>query len=658
MLLIVSAVVALLNTAGITDNVPDPFLSGFLPLSAAVAVAVFLQRKDGTPQTGVVVFTAVLVNTAVHLWGGGFGPAVFLYPILFLWMKRDSVGGPVLLIAGTLAAIEFIAPVLSASGLAGGAFRIDALLEALSGALVAGIIPLASLSAVEFLKEVRPSGVLTPDEKAPDFGHAVPGFPDDVARSLIPILKSSTGANGVFLFVRDQRGICILNEFVADTGAVSGRYMTGSEDPVIQLMENSADQILHVSAENLSVGGSTGLPWYLKDSGSPWVSLLQFRRNGLLHGFMVLDYNTPEKRKNGTSILMDSAFLLSVSWELAHHEKDTGFLAVCEEMASASDVRGAVHRLIDRIVNTFPETTASVAIVNRADTLCIFESMGSFSEGRAGKEFGLGDGFAGLSIARRQPLKRLRMGIGQKGRRTFSEEDDPGHLVGSCCAVPLEDMGEVFGVLTVESRSEQHFTSDDLSVFTAFATVFSLAVSRNRLVESHRKLKENDRITGLPLFSSFHENLQDLIRVVRSRALSVMVLAVDIHGFSIINEEFGYTTGDKVLEKTAKRLKRVLGAGAMVCRSGADSFLICLSGVDRVSAEAFAVRIHEEFARSPFTISGTDHEITVCIGGAVSHVDRMIMKLPGIAMKIAENSSSRPGFSTITEVGPFFDTKG
>ncbi len=72
-------------------------------------------------------------------------------------------------------------------------------------------------------------------------------------------------------------------------------------------------------------------------------------------------------------------------------------------------------------------------------------------------------------------------------------------------------------------------------------------------------------------------------------------------------------------------------------------------------AEAFAARIHEEFADSPVATSGRSIEVRVCIGGAVSHVDKMIKKLPGIAMAMAEGISHRPGFSSITEVDQFYE---
>lgn len=652
-LVIISALIVLSNAATLTDRLPDPFLYGFLPLLVAVLIAVFLLKRDSTPHDGVIFVTAALVNSAVQLWGGALGPAAFLYPLLFLWMKRDSIGGPVLTIAGVLAAVEFIAPVVSSTGIKSGSFDLSSFLGVLMGALIAGIIPLVSMSAVEYLRGEKSAGDFSPREIDHGTEGTIPQFPDDVARSLIPILKTSTGAHGIFLFVRDQRDVWTLNEFVADSGVVSVRYMAGPDDPVIQILNESSVDVVHVRADRLSIGGSDGLPWYIQGEGISWVTLVQFRRSGVLNGFMVLDFDSEEKRKNSSSILVDSVFLLSISWELGREENNNGFLAICEEMEASRDVRGAVHKLIGRIVTTYPDTTATVAIVNKKDTLAIFESRGSLGDGRAGREFHINDGVAGLAVSRRQPIRRLKMGE----IRTFGERDDSRRVVGSCCAIPLENSGVVLGVLTVESISEQNFSTDDLAIFKAYATVFTLAVSRNQLQNSIRMLKEIDRLTGLPLLSFFHERLADLIRGVRSRALTVAVLAVDIDGFTGINKDLGYKAGDSVLRKTADRMQRVLGDKAILARYGPDSFLVCLSGVDRVSAEAYAARIHEEFAHNPLKISGREITIRVCIGGAVSHVDRMILKLPEIAVNTVEENSSRPGFSAITEVGQFYGAK-
>ncbi len=203
-------------------------------------------------------------------------------------------------------------------------------------------------------------------------------------------------------------------------------------------------------------GSSGGLPWYTGTVTAPWVTLVQFRREGKLHGFLVLDFDSLESRKASAPLLVDSAFLLSVAWERSHLPGNDGFLAICEEMARISDIRAAVHRLVSRILKTFPDTTATVAIIGERGKLHVFESMGPFSEGRAGREFSLKDGFAGLAVTRREPMRRLRMGVGQKATRTYGLSDEPGGRAGSCCAVPLEDMARCW-VVTVESESEQYF---------------------------------------------------------------------------------------------------------------------------------------------------------------------------------------------------------
>ncbi len=651
-LFVAAMVIGLLNAAAVFAGFPEPYGFGVLAVSAVMAF--YLLKRDRTPERGTVLFTAGLLVTAVQLLGGGYGPAAFLYPLLFIWMRRSTISGPVLGTASAIAVVEFCAPMVNATGIISGSFDPGGILRSVTEALAAGVIPLASLFVVEFLGEARPDlPAVLPD--APERSDTKPVFPDDVARSLIPVLKRSTGAGGIFLFTRDHRGVSTLNEFVADSGTVSARYMTGPDDPVIQILEVSRGDMVQTEASKLAIGGSKGLPWYTDDPGFEWVTILQFRREGELRGFMVLDFDSREKRKEAAFILVDSAFLLSVAWERSHQAGSGGFLAICDDMRTISDVRQAVHRLISRVLRTWPETTASVAILGEGGVLRIFESLGPFSEGRAGREFGLRDGFAGLAVTRREPMRRLRMGVGQRAVNTFGENDSAGNSAGSCCAVPLEDSATVIGVLTVESASEQFFAPEDLSLLRAFSTVFSLAVSRKNLKDALLKMKENDRLTGFPLLSSFHAKLNDMVRGVRSRAWSVTVLAIDINDFSGINRTYGFSAGDKVLEKTAGRLRRAVGSKAVFARSGADSFLVCLQEVDRVSAEAFAARIHEEFSDSPVRVSDRDIPVMVCIGGAVSHVDKMIKKLPEIAMSIAESLSEKPGFSTITEVGQFYE---
>ncbi len=53
-LLVISILIVLSTVASLTDTLPDPFLAGFVPLTASVLIAVYLLKKDGTPHTGVI----------------------------------------------------------------------------------------------------------------------------------------------------------------------------------------------------------------------------------------------------------------------------------------------------------------------------------------------------------------------------------------------------------------------------------------------------------------------------------------------------------------------------------------------------------------------------------------------------------------------------
>ncbi len=651
---VVAFAAGILNASGVAASFGSVFFPGLVFLVLSVLLAVLLLKRDCTPCSGTVFVTSALLVTCVQLWGGAAGPAAFLYPVLFLWIKRTSIAGPVLKTASAIAVIEFLAPLVKAAGLVSGDFNVSSMLDVLFTALAAGLIPLVSLTLVEFLKEEKKLNPADPGSSEGD-KEGKPGFPDDIARSLIPVLRHGTGANGIFLFKQDDRGIVMLDEFDVSSGRVFPHYMAGPDDPVIRILDSSRGDMLHTTAGRMSIGGCAGLPWYDGDSRHPFVTLLQFRRSGKLHGFMVLDFDSEKAREHAASLLVDIAFLLSVAWERSRETGTAGFFDICDEMAVTTDIKGAVHRLVSAIIRLYPDTTASVAILGEGRVLRIFESLGSFSEGRAGREFNDSEGFAGMAVKRREPLRRLRMGVGQKAVRTFGDSDDPRRIVGSCCAVPLEDMGAVLGVLTVESESEQFFAPEDLNLFIAFATVFSLAVSRNNLLGTLHRVKANDRITELPLLSHFQATLADMVRGVQSRAWSITVLAVDINGFSRLNESYGYLAGDAVLETTARRLRKAVGGDAVLSRCGADEFLVCLQGVDRVSAEAYAARIHQEFDDTPFSYKGRQIPVRVCIGGAVSHVDRMIRRLPGIALGMVAGISGYPGMSSITEVGQFFD---
>ena len=59
----------------------------------------------------------------------------------------------------------------------------------------------------------------------------------------------------------------------------------------------------------------------------------------------------------------------------------------------------------------------------------------------------------------------------------------------------------------------------------------------------------------------------------------IAVFFLDLDDFKKINDSLGHEVGDKVLIKSAKRLKNILRDGDTVGRLGGDEFIILLRGI-------------------------------------------------------------------------------
>jgi diguanylate cyclase (GGDEF)-like protein len=132
-----------------------------------------------------------------------------------------------------------------------------------------------------------------------------------------------------------------------------------------------------------------------------------------------------------------------------------------------------------------------------------------------------------------------------------------------------------------------------------------------------RQFAYHDELTGLPnrrlLLDRFN---QALARGARRHG-QVAILLVDLDRFKSINDEFGHTAGDGVLQQVATRLVGCIRASDTACRFGGDEFLILLpepTGEQGAVVVAEKTRAH---LAMPYFISGNTIEITISIGIAI-----------------------------------------
>jgi two-component system cell cycle response regulator len=148
--------------------------------------------------------------------------------------------------------------------------------------------------------------------------------------------------------------------------------------------------------------------------------------------------------------------------------------------------------------------------------------------------------------------------------------------------------------------------------------VQALAAQLDEQTRAVRFHASHDSLTGL----WNRESLLNLLfpetdRVQRMRTPLSLVL-LDLDRFSSINAEFGYETGDKILQELANRFRRFLRSYDLVGRCGEDEFLIALPGCTSEQAAAMALRLKQMVLQKPFSAGRDIITLTASMGIAQS----------------------------------------
>jgi diguanylate cyclase (GGDEF)-like protein len=114
-------------------------------------------------------------------------------------------------------------------------------------------------------------------------------------------------------------------------------------------------------------------------------------------------------------------------------------------------------------------------------------------------------------------------------------------------------------------------------------------------VAQARHLAYHDSLTGLPNRALLLDRMkQAMIQAQRQRkALGVILL--DLDRFKYVNDQFGHTAGDSILQAVAARLSGCIRGCDTACRYGGDEFVILLPeirGRGDVEAVERKVRAH------------------------------------------------------------------
>lgn len=139
----------------------------------------------------------------------------------------------------------------------------------------------------------------------------------------------------------------------------------------------------------------------------------------------------------------------------------------------------------------------------------------------------------------------------------------------------------------------------------------------NHELQEARATLTTDLLTKVGNRQAFSEDIQPAIEAGTSKALSMVLMMIDVDNFKFLNDEFGYVAGDKVLFFIAQTIKSMIRTADKVYRYGGEEFAVLLNRCDVSQAQSVAEKIREKIEQSRLIYNGKSVHVTISVGVTV-----------------------------------------
>jgi diguanylate cyclase (GGDEF)-like protein/PAS domain S-box-containing protein len=159
-------------------------------------------------------------------------------------------------------------------------------------------------------------------------------------------------------------------------------------------------------------------------------------------------------------------------------------------------------------------------------------------------------------------------------------------------AVPMvvEERG-VVGIIDIQSRTLERFSSDSVRRVTTLANHAATAVENALLHEQILEMAQRDKLTGLRNLRFFETRLEEEQARARRYDYPYSLIMVDIDDFKHYNDNFGHPMGNVLLQQVARAIESALREVDILVRYGGEEFVCILPLTSSMEAAEIAERI-------------------------------------------------------------------
>ena len=156
----------------------------------------------------------------------------------------------------------------------------------------------------------------------------------------------------------------------------------------------------------------------------------------------------------------------------------------------------------------------------------------------------------------------------------------------------------------------------DKEKFVIMAHQFALALRRVKLHQEVEKTAITDGLTEMYTRSHTFNRFEEEINRAKLKKIQTSFLMIDVDHFKELNDHHGHLTGDKILRKIAKIIKKNIREIDIGGRYGGEEFCIILPDTDSEGAQYAAERIRHAAEETEIRAYDANVNITVSIGVA------------------------------------------
>lgn len=193
--------------------------------------------------------------------------------------------------------------------------------------------------------------------------------------------------------------------------------------------------------------------------------------------------------------------------------------------------------------------------------------------------------------------------------------------------VPIKSGDLVYGVMElIDTRHGERFTQSNLADFAAIAEVTSMALERAYYFQAMRRMAETDQLTGVPNKRSFDRYMEREIEVCKRYGTPSSVVTVKIDNLRRLNEEYGPSSVDKIIQMLASVLAEEVRKVDVPCRIASDTLAVIMPNTAKPAALDVSQRINAKISQQSATrqmpyfsvtmdvVSGVQDDIAPLIG--------------------------------------------